>query len=68
MSKKPRLPPNQRWTTGFPTRTAERMPEPFNPKTWTLVVDGEVEAPLRLSYSEFRALPTTTQVSDFHCE
>jgi len=44
------------------------MPEPFNAKTWTLIVDGEVATPFRLSYSEFQALPTTTQVSDFHCE
>jgi DMSO/TMAO reductase YedYZ molybdopterin-dependent catalytic subunit len=44
------------------------MPEAFNANTWMLMVDGEVANPLRLSYSEFRALPTTTQVSDFHCE
>jgi DMSO/TMAO reductase YedYZ molybdopterin-dependent catalytic subunit len=44
------------------------MPEAFNAKTWTLMVNGEVTTPLRLSYSEFQALPTTTQVSDFHCE
>jgi DMSO/TMAO reductase YedYZ molybdopterin-dependent catalytic subunit len=68
MSEKPRLPPGQRWIKGFPSLTAERMPEPFNAKTWTLIVDGEVATPLRLSYSELRALPTTTQVSDFHCE
>ena len=68
MSEKPRLPPGQRWIKKFPTLTAEPMPEPFDAKTWTLVVDGEVKTPLRLSYSDFRALPTTTQVSDFHCE
>jgi DMSO/TMAO reductase YedYZ molybdopterin-dependent catalytic subunit len=68
MSEKPRLPPGQRWIKGFPSLTAERMPEPFNAKTWTLIVDGEVATPLRLSYSELRALPATTQVSDFHCE
>jgi DMSO/TMAO reductase YedYZ molybdopterin-dependent catalytic subunit len=68
MSEKSRLPPDQRWTKEFPTRTAEPMPEPFNPKAWTLIVDGEVAYPLRLSYSEFRGLPATTQVSDFHCE
>jgi DMSO/TMAO reductase YedYZ molybdopterin-dependent catalytic subunit len=67
MSHKPRLPPGQRWITGFPVRTAERMPEPFNPETWTLTVDGEVENPHVFSYEEFRALPATTQLSDFHC-
>lgn len=67
MSKKPRLPPGQRWITGFPVRTVERMPKPFDPKTWTLTIDGEIENPLVLSYEEFKALPVITQVSDFHC-
>lgn len=67
MVKKSRLPPGQRWITGFPVRTAERMPAPFDPKTWTLVVEGEVECPLALSYADFRALPATIQSSDFHC-
>ena len=67
MSKKSRLPPGQRWITGFPVRTAERMPDPFNPETWNLTVDGEVKTPLVFSYDEFCALPVTTQISDFHC-
>ena len=67
MSKKSRLPPGQRWINGFPVRTAEPMPEPFNPETWNLTVDGEVKTPLVFSYNEFRALPVTTQISDFHC-
>ncbi len=46
MSKKPRLPPGQRWINGFPVRTAERMPEPFNPETWNLTIEGEVENPI----------------------
>ncbi len=67
MSHKPRLPPGQRWITGFLVRTAEPMPEPFDPNSWTLTVDGEVENPHVFSYNEFRALPVTTQLSDFHC-
>ncbi len=67
MVKKSRLPPGQRWITGFPVRSVERMPDPFNPKTWALIVEGEVECPLTLSYADFRALPVTIQTSDFHC-
>lgn len=67
MSRKLRLPPGQHWITGFPVRTVERMPEPFDPDTWTLTIDGEVKNPQVISYEEFRALPVTTQLSDFHC-
>ncbi|MFX1476406.1 MAG: molybdopterin-dependent oxidoreductase [Promethearchaeota archaeon] len=67
MPKNPRLPPGQRWISEFPVRTVERSPPVFNPDTWTLTIDGEVDTPLTLSYAELRALPTTTQTSDFHC-
>jgi DMSO/TMAO reductase YedYZ molybdopterin-dependent catalytic subunit len=39
----------------------------FNPARWQLRIDGLVERPRRLSYSELRALPAARQVSDFHC-
>ncbi len=45
----------------------ERQPAPFNPLTWTLVIDGEVDTPTTLSYKELRALPTSKVTSDFHC-
>ena len=67
MTEKPRLPPGQRWITGFPVRTAEQMPDSFDPETWTLTIDGEVNKPLVLSYEELHKLPITTQTSDFHC-
>ncbi|MFX1563348.1 MAG: molybdopterin-dependent oxidoreductase [Promethearchaeota archaeon] len=67
MSQKPRLPPGQRWITKFPIRTAEKMPEPFDPDTWTITVDGEVEKPHVFSYKEIQSLPVTTQVSNAHC-
>lgn len=35
--------------------------------TWQLVVDGQVETPLRLGWLELLALPQVTSVSDFHC-
>ena len=39
----------------------------FDPKTWSLTVDGLVERPVKLSYTELRALPEAHQVSTFHC-
>jgi DMSO/TMAO reductase YedYZ molybdopterin-dependent catalytic subunit len=42
------------------------MPE-FNEQTYRLLVDGLVDRPLNLSYSELLALPGVRQVSDFHC-
>ena len=39
----------------------------FNPATWDFRIIGLVEEPIRLSYEQFRALPRSRQVSDFHC-
>jgi len=64
----------------FPTRTVEAMNFSFDTGTGTirwkgqesetpyeLRVDGLVETPVTLSYTQLRALPSVTQVSDFHC-
>ena len=32
-----------------------------------LTIDGEVKNPVKLSWKEVLALPTTVSVSDFHC-
>jgi DMSO/TMAO reductase YedYZ molybdopterin-dependent catalytic subunit len=44
---------------------------PRNPKIdlekWTLVVNGEVLNPLKLSWNDFLKLPKVVSVSDFHC-
>ncbi|MCU0449545.1 MAG: sulfite oxidase-like oxidoreductase [Bernardetiaceae bacterium] len=34
---------------------------------WRLIVDGEVENPLMLTWDQLLALPQTDDVSDFHC-
>jgi DMSO/TMAO reductase YedYZ molybdopterin-dependent catalytic subunit len=34
---------------------------------WRLTVDGEVETPFKLNWSEFLALSQVESVSDFHC-
>lgn len=64
----------------FPTRTIELDTFSFDPSTglvtdkttqtkepYKLIIDGMVEEPVSLSYSELRALPQTTQTNDFHC-
>jgi DMSO/TMAO reductase YedYZ molybdopterin-dependent catalytic subunit len=39
----------------------------FDPAAWRLHVGGLVEQELDLDYAQLRALPSVTQVSDFHC-
>lgn len=36
-------------------------------KDWQLVIDGEVEHPVTLTWEDFMALPQADDVSDFHC-
>jgi DMSO/TMAO reductase YedYZ molybdopterin-dependent catalytic subunit len=67
-----RLPPGQsatdrilRWGTDHPGIVS------VNPRidtgNYALTVDGEVENPVRLSWSDVLRLPRTVSVSDFHC-
>lgn len=39
----------------------------FDPASYTLVVDGEVENPVRLSWSDVEQTPMVESISDFHC-
>jgi len=34
---------------------------------WRLIIDGEVENPVRLTWQDFIDLPQTDDISDFHC-
>lgn len=61
-----RLPPGQYLTEKFPVLSYGPTPR-FDPTTWDFRVIGLVEEPIRLSYEQFRALPQSRQVSDFHC-
>lgn len=61
-----RIPPGQFLTDKFPVLTYGPTPR-FNPKAWDFKVLGLVEKPLKFSYEEFRALPQTKIVADFHC-
>lgn len=61
-----RLPPGQRLVTDFPVLHLGKVPH-FDPRTWDLRVEGEIEKPLRFSRAEFLALPRVVRKSDFHC-
>jgi len=61
-----RVPPGQFLTDKFPVLTYGPTPR-FNPAKWDFRVLGLVEEPITLNYQEFRALPQSQQVSDFHC-
>src|SRR5271155_705322 len=61
-----RLPPGQTLTDKFPVLSYGPTPR-FNPAKWDFRVVGAVEQELRFSYEQFRALPQSRQVSDFHC-
>lgn len=61
-----RLPPGQKLTTGFPVLDLGVQPEvPL--ADWSLTLDGLVEKPVTLNWSQFSAQPQVTDVSDFHC-
>jgi DMSO/TMAO reductase YedYZ molybdopterin-dependent catalytic subunit len=45
---------------------AATMPR-FDPASWQLRIDGLVQRESTLSYDELRSLPSTEQVSTFHC-
>ncbi len=61
-----RVPPGQYLTTKFPVLSYGPTPR-FDPAKWDFRVFGLVEQELRFSYEEFRALPQSSLVADFHC-
>jgi DMSO/TMAO reductase YedYZ molybdopterin-dependent catalytic subunit len=61
-----RLPPGQSATLKWPTLHEGDVPH-FDPKTWDFRVTGLVEAPLRLTWADFTALPMKEVVADMHC-
>jgi DMSO/TMAO reductase YedYZ molybdopterin-dependent catalytic subunit len=54
-----------RWGKNHPT-IGGAVPK-IDLKLWLLIVDGEVEKPLRLRWNDFQKLPMTESTSDFHC-
>jgi DMSO/TMAO reductase YedYZ molybdopterin-dependent catalytic subunit len=61
-----RIPPGQYVTERFPVLTYGPNP-PYELKTWSLSVDGEVEAPFALTWDELHALPQHEVTVDIHC-
>ena len=63
-----RVPPGQYVTEKFPVLQYGSVPvyEDLE-KTWDFRVWGEIEAPRRFSFAEFRALPTKQVTADIHC-
>ena len=51
---------------GWRIYTVTSIPH-FDPATWRLRVDGLVERPLVLDYSQLGSLPRTRETRDFHC-
>jgi DMSO/TMAO reductase YedYZ molybdopterin-dependent catalytic subunit len=61
-----RLPPGQYLTEKWPVLHAGTVPT-TDLADWDFRVFGEVEEPLRLTWDEFNALPTTEITIDIHC-
>lgn len=63
-----RVPPGQYVTDKFPVLHYGNVPSyPDVEQNWDLRVWGELETTSRLSFAEFRALPTVEIVTDIHC-
>ncbi len=62
----PQVPVGQTVTTKWPVLDLGYHPE-LSLNKWRLIVDGEVETPVTLTWDQFMALPQTDDTSDFHC-
>ena len=62
----PVLPIGQIVTKKWPVLDLGTQPS-ISLEEWKLVIDGEVEHPVSLSWEEFLDLPQTEDTSDFHC-
>lgn len=62
----PELPVGQIITTKWPVLDLGFQPD-ISLSEWKLILDGEIETPVELSWEEFMGLPQTEDVSDFHC-
>ena len=63
---RPRLPPGQRLTDGWPVLHYGSIPK-IDLSTWQLKIFGLVEQEVTLSWEQFNALPQQTDRSDIHC-
>jgi DMSO/TMAO reductase YedYZ molybdopterin-dependent catalytic subunit len=61
-----RIPPGQHRTRGWPVLHEESIPR-FDPATWRFRATGLVEDETEWTWEGFRALPSLTLTTDFHC-
>ena len=61
-----RIPPGQRLVKGWPILQVGPVPR-FDEANWDFTVDGLVESPFTLSYSEVKGLPNVRVTADMHC-
>jgi DMSO/TMAO reductase YedYZ molybdopterin-dependent catalytic subunit len=61
-----RLPPGQYHTKRFPVLHAGSVPD-VDLGTWDFVIDGLVDAPVRWTWEDVAAMPTSTITADIHC-
>ena len=61
-----RVPPGQTLTDKFPVLSYGPTPR-FNAEKWDFRVVGLIAEPRYFNYQQFRALPQTKMVADFHC-
>ena len=67
-----RAPPNQRWVDHIlkwgveHPGTQPKLPE-VTKSEWRLIIEGEVNEPMELTWDDFMELEQVTSISDFHC-
>ena len=61
-----RLPPGQSLTLKWPVLHYDSVPD-FDEATWDFKISGELAAPVKLSWKEFRGFPQSEVISDIHC-
>ncbi len=61
-----RVPPGQRLVKTWPVLHFGPIPD-FDESTWTLEVNGLVDNPFTLTYSELKALGPVDVQADMHC-
>lgn len=62
----PVIPVGQTLTVKWPVLDLGIQPDvPLD--EWRLIIDGDVESPVELTWADFLALPQTEDTSDFHC-
>ncbi|MFA7248377.1 MAG: sulfite oxidase-like oxidoreductase [Dehalococcoidia bacterium] len=63
---RPRLPPGQRLTEGWPVLHYGSIPK-IDLASWEIKISGLVEQEVTLSWEQFMALPQRSSRSDIHC-